>query len=1129
MAKKIVTDEAKLTSGMIAVREKGGHAIPVAPGDRGAQAFSPSMVKKAFGNVEPEDQPQDDKKTIVAAVEGKEADGAVTAAMPVQAETAEPRPATGSDIAKTGDKDEDRSSGNGGWWLLGGAGLAAVATGIGLAFSGDDSDGSPQGMHSNDTEVFNPANPGSSPANSGSNLANFMPNLGNYAVTLAENSAKGTPVGKVSATDADGDTITYTIIAGNDNGAFAIDAASGAITVADASKLDFEATREFTLTVQASDGRLSDTGTVTINLVDRNDNAPVITSGSSGTVAENAPTDTVIYQAAARDADTETTITYSLKPGEDTSLLTIDPGSGTVTLNNSADFETKTSYTFTVIAGDGVNSSEQAVTVSVLNLNDNSPILTSGAGGSVAENAPISTVIYQAAASDADGDASFTYSLKPGGDADLLHVDSATGAVTLRSLADFESKPGYSFTVAVSDGIHTTEQEIAVSVTDVNEAPVITSNGGEATAAISVSENQAAVTTVTATDVDAGDSRTFSITGGADAALFAIDAETGALTFLAAPDREKPADVDHNNIYDVQVAVTDRGGLSDVQDLAVSVTDVREHVVVEASGTWLDLNANGIRDGEDRIRAVFTPGTGNVDLAAVHGVIHYNNIPSGAIDLNGFGADDRIEIDAQAFIDNGHEGLQILTRPHITTLDAFAKFAISHSGKTDNGLEDLATGTRYFNHNTYEALAAPPRTAGVSLTLHDAGNLHFKSNDGPTAIEGQLASGLPSGVPLQQVVDFVHLPEKPAVIHVVVERDGAVIDTDGDGVRDSGENRLAVFDAGGSADLGGTAGVTVHFNDVPLNALNLTGFGADDKVELDVQALEQHNVLRSATRLAGLTALTTITNILNPIRVGYTFNSAGSSPARLIVRETPLSIPFNGLPANANAVMGIADMGANKGNGALAYWSDSGNALNDARHILPSYTGNNEGGVLETLNSNAPHGGLVDFVWPENVMVDGSGAWIDANGDGRRDAGETTAVDLKGDLAANPVTVHVNGIPTTPLDFSGFGSDDRLVVDMDALRHGNDQRVLASQLTAAGRPWTDGYGFSGGTAGAGGKTGVFLAGNTLKFGHGTPGTGTVSLQYTAAGEREGIIALDARALAHHFDQVMFVDSGAGPA
>src|SRR5690606_17709006 len=60
--------------------------------------------------------------------------------------------------------------------------------------------------------------------------------------------------------------------------------------------------------------------------------------------------------------------------------------------------------------------------------------------------------------------------------------------------------------------------------------PVITSNGGGATAAVSVAENGSAVTTVTASD-PTGQTRTFSISGGADQAKFAINATTGVLTF----------------------------------------------------------------------------------------------------------------------------------------------------------------------------------------------------------------------------------------------------------------------------------------------------------------------------------------------------------------------------------------------------------------------------------------------------------------------------------------------------------------------------------------------------------------------------------------------------------------------
>src|SRR5690606_3741895 len=70
-----------------------------------------------------------------------------------------------------------------------------------------------------------------------------------------------------------------------------------------------------------------------------------------------------------------------------------------------------------------------------------------------------------------------------------------------------------------------------------NAPPVIGSDGGGASASLNADENQTAVTTVAALDTD-GDTPVFSITGGADAARFSIDAATGALSFIAAPDFE---------------------------------------------------------------------------------------------------------------------------------------------------------------------------------------------------------------------------------------------------------------------------------------------------------------------------------------------------------------------------------------------------------------------------------------------------------------------------------------------------------------------------------------------------------------------------------------------------------------
>jgi Ca2+-binding RTX toxin-like protein len=83
---------------------------------------------------------------------------------------------------------------------------------------------------------------------------NDAPVLGDYTVSLAENSANGTAVETVSASDVDGDSPTYSITGGNTGSAFAINSTSGAITVADGNELDYETTTQYTLTVTASDG-----------------------------------------------------------------------------------------------------------------------------------------------------------------------------------------------------------------------------------------------------------------------------------------------------------------------------------------------------------------------------------------------------------------------------------------------------------------------------------------------------------------------------------------------------------------------------------------------------------------------------------------------------------------------------------------------------------------------------------------------------------------------------------------------------------------------------------------------------------------------------------------------------------
>jgi hypothetical protein len=87
-----------------------------------------------------------------------------------------------------------------------------------------------------------------------------------------------------------------------------------------------------------------------------------------------------------------------------------------------------------------------------------------------------------------------------------------------------------------------------VPAAPVNHAPLITLHGGGANTSVTVLENTSVVATVTATDADAGSTLTYSIIGGADASKFVIDANTGALSFVSAPDFENPTDAGGSNV-----------------------------------------------------------------------------------------------------------------------------------------------------------------------------------------------------------------------------------------------------------------------------------------------------------------------------------------------------------------------------------------------------------------------------------------------------------------------------------------------------------------------------------------------------------------------------------------------------
>jgi VCBS repeat-containing protein len=254
-----------------------------------------------------------------------------------------------------------------------------------------------------------------------------------------------------------------------------------------------------------------------------------------------------------------------------------------VATSAALDFETIPTFHMTVLATDNgtpVQSVTGAITIHLIDVNE-APVVNDQTF-TVAENTANGTTVGTIVATDPDAGQTRTFSVT-GGTGQTAFAVSAAGVITVANSAalNFEVTPTFTLNVTVTDNATPTMSDTAVitiNLTNVNEAPVITSNGGGATASINVPENNTAVNIVTVDDPDAGTALTFSLSGtDADKFVLSGTGSSRVIFFIAPPDFEAPTDAGHNNVYDVSVQVSD-GVLTDSQAIAVNVTDVAETV-----------------------------------------------------------------------------------------------------------------------------------------------------------------------------------------------------------------------------------------------------------------------------------------------------------------------------------------------------------------------------------------------------------------------------------------------------------------------------------------------------------------------------------------------------------------------
>jgi len=379
----------------------------------------------------------------------------------------------------------------------------------------------------------------------------------------------GTVVGAVTATDPDGDNLTFTLV-DNAGGRFSIDG-DGTIRLADPGAINFELASSHSIRVRATDvfGAWSEAA-FTVAVSDGNEANALPASYTFG-VNENVAPGTVVGAVAATDLDTSGAFAsqrYFFLDGTAVSATSsdgryrIDTITGQITVNAALNFEAgSTSRIYQVVARDNAgnapfNQAVSAVTIGIQDVNEANSLPASYALA-VNENVAQGTIVGAVAASDIDGagttGAQQRYFFLNGTSASATSsdgryaIDQLTGQITVNSALNFEAgSTSATYQVIARDnagatGFNQAQSAVTIGIRDVNEA-----NSLPATHAFSVNENVAAGTVVgavLATDFDQSGAfasqRYFFLNGTTASATtsdgrYRIDALTGQITVNSA-------------------------------------------------------------------------------------------------------------------------------------------------------------------------------------------------------------------------------------------------------------------------------------------------------------------------------------------------------------------------------------------------------------------------------------------------------------------------------------------------------------------------------------------------------------------------------------------------------------------
>ncbi|XP_036431577.1 protocadherin gamma-A3-like isoform X3 [Colossoma macropomum] len=377
-----------------------------------------------------------------------------------------------------------------------------------------------------------------------------------YRASVMENALKGTYVTTVNATDADSGsngkiTFYFSKLKGNVADMFSIDENSGLVSVL--GQVDYEKDKRYEIRVEAKDqGGLTDSSKIIIEVIDVNDNAPVITVMSfSSTISEDAPPGTTVAVIKIKDYDSDDNgrVTCSINKGMPFQIRSSLSDYYNLLTDAHLDRETVAEYNITIIATDSGSpplSSSATLRLTLSDVNDNAPVFEKHAYSVyVSENNSPGLSLFTVSARDSDWyqNARVSYFLAEqqiGGTpvSSLVSINAETGVLNAVRSFDYEQVKQLTFIIKAQDGGSpplTSNATINVLIKDENDnAPQVlypVQTGGSVVAEMVPRSADVGylVTKVVAVDVDSGQNAwlSYKLQKATDRALFEVGAQNG--------------------------------------------------------------------------------------------------------------------------------------------------------------------------------------------------------------------------------------------------------------------------------------------------------------------------------------------------------------------------------------------------------------------------------------------------------------------------------------------------------------------------------------------------------------------------------------------------------------------------